>query len=234
MRLPTRPIYTLALLASLAALLAGAAGVYFSAAGEAWMTLAFQVLVLAAGVIGVLTGSGRFRDGPALALLCVAGTLFTGAVLGFVGAGGKVSPGDLARLRPSAFTPGNLPTWILLAQCAAAGACALACALLALSRKPKESWARLFRGVLLALPILAMAGAAVATPLLRWLASVDWIISGPILIVLFLAFVIFASASAHQIINAFAAGLPDYTRAAPPSAEERNAPSPRPARPSST
>jgi len=212
MRLPERPIYALAMIGGLGAVGAGAAGVVFATRGDAWMTLAFQSLVVAAGIIGALSGFGKFRSGPSLALLCVAGTLLAAGVLGFVGAGGNVSPGNLLRMREGALTAGRLPAWVMVAEVGLAGVFMLLSGVLALNRKPEESWRRLGLGVLLALPIGVCGAALVATPLGARIAEMHWLASGSLLVVGFLVFVGLASASAHQIINAFAAGLPDYTK----------------------
>lgn len=47
--------------------------------GAFWMVL-FQLCVLVAGVMGVLSGAGRFSSGPAMTPLIVGGVLFVGAI----------------------------------------------------------------------------------------------------------------------------------------------------------
>lgn len=49
-----------------------------------WFSTVFELLVIAAGVFGVLSGLGRFREGWALALACVAGTVLVCGVFAFV------------------------------------------------------------------------------------------------------------------------------------------------------
>lgn len=61
-----------------------------------WMVVGFEVVVLAAGVFGLLIARGRFRDGPGMALLCVAGALLVAGVLGFYST--KSTPGAPAQL----------------------------------------------------------------------------------------------------------------------------------------
>ncbi len=55
-------------------------------AGEStlWFSTIFELLTLAAAAIGVLAATGRFRDGWALSLACVAGTTLVCAVFAFV------------------------------------------------------------------------------------------------------------------------------------------------------
>lgn len=54
--------------------------------GEAvlWFSSVFELLVLGAAVVGIFAGLGRFRDGWALALACVAGTSLVSGVFAFV------------------------------------------------------------------------------------------------------------------------------------------------------
>ena len=61
-----------------------------------WMVVGFEVVVLGAGVYALLIAKGRFRDGPGMALLCVAGTLLVAGVLGFYST--KSTPGAPAQL----------------------------------------------------------------------------------------------------------------------------------------
>lgn len=55
-------------------------------AGEStlWFSTIFELLTLAAAAIGILAAIGRFRDGWALSLACVAGTTLVCAVFAFV------------------------------------------------------------------------------------------------------------------------------------------------------
>lgn len=70
--------------------------VLFRADQPYWMVVGFEVVVLGAGVYGVLIAKGRFRDGPGMALLCVAGTLLVAGVLGYYST--KSTPGAPAQL----------------------------------------------------------------------------------------------------------------------------------------
>jgi hypothetical protein len=49
-----------------------------------WFSTVFELLVIAAGVFGVFSGLGRFRQGWGLSLACVAGTVLVCGVFAFV------------------------------------------------------------------------------------------------------------------------------------------------------
>lgn len=51
----------------------------------AWVLFGFEVVVAAAGVIGVGFSRRRFQEGQGLALICVAGSVFASAVLSWLG-----------------------------------------------------------------------------------------------------------------------------------------------------
>jgi hypothetical protein len=48
-----------------------------------WTMLGFEIIIAAAAIIGLLTGLGRFREGPAMAWTIVAGATLLGSVLGY-------------------------------------------------------------------------------------------------------------------------------------------------------
>ncbi|MCA9300703.1 MAG: hypothetical protein KDA28_16655 [Phycisphaerales bacterium] len=50
-----------------------------------WAMIGFEVVVLVSGVLGILLGLGRFRDGPALGLACVGGTCIVASGLAAIG-----------------------------------------------------------------------------------------------------------------------------------------------------
>src|SRR5437763_1134903 len=53
----------------------------------AWFLFAFEVVILLACIIGCLIGIGRFAEGPAIGLACIAGCIAVGSLLGYFGAG---------------------------------------------------------------------------------------------------------------------------------------------------
>ena len=52
-----------------------------------WALAGFEIVISVAAVLGILAALGKFTDGPALALACVAGTILVGSGLGWQGAG---------------------------------------------------------------------------------------------------------------------------------------------------
>lgn len=135
---------------SLSALVVGGGAVLmpFLVAGgrPAWLLFGFEFVVLVAGVLAVLFGRGRYREGPGLALAAIAGTVFIGSACGYISVGkqlGTMSLTPLVALR------------VLLAGILAAGG-----AWCVLSRDPK-SWRCAVLGVLLGLPAAALAGSLV-------------------------------------------------------------------------
>lgn len=104
-----------------------AAGIQYVVAGQkpSWLLFGFEVVVGAAGVLGVLFGRGKFGEGPGLALACIGGTVLAGSALGWLAAGKQVG--------------GHSITPLLGPRVLAAGVIGLAGAYCVLSRNPK-SW----------------------------------------------------------------------------------------------
>ncbi|MBL8760650.1 MAG: hypothetical protein JNL50_05040 [Phycisphaerae bacterium] len=71
-------------------LLTALAGAYWGLAGlwprVAWPLVAFELVTILACVFGLLVARGKFAETPGLAILCVAGLIMTGGVLGWLGA----------------------------------------------------------------------------------------------------------------------------------------------------
>ncbi|MEZ6233841.1 MAG: hypothetical protein R3B68_06590 [Phycisphaerales bacterium] len=144
---------------SLATALWGLVGVVaaaFLAGTPVWTALGFEVVVVVAGVLGVLLGLGRFREAPALGVLCVAGVFGVASILEYTG-----SSGDLAGI--------PLRPW-MLARIAIAAILAGVAALLVLQRD-RRSWGMLVKaGVLGAVPgvaalVFALAAIGYGRPL---------------------------------------------------------------------
>ena len=91
-----------------------------------WDLLAFELITLSAGIIAMLFGMGKFREGPAMAMLAVAGTIFAAAVLGFVGVGQQIA------IKGSS-APMSLQTYVI-ARVAIAGMFGAMSVLIALTR----------------------------------------------------------------------------------------------------
>jgi len=84
--IPPEPARALRLMTLLCSLVLGASVLpvlyvtLFAGAHTLWFSTLFELTVLAASGVGLLTGLGRFREGWALALTCVAGTVLVTAV----------------------------------------------------------------------------------------------------------------------------------------------------------
>lgn len=108
-----------------------------------WTVLGFEITVIAAGVLGTLFGLGRFQSGSALAVLCVAGTVFVASFLADRGSNGAIGSISLAL-----WTPARLAISLILGGTAA---------LLVLTRNPR-SWGLIARSAALgAVPALLAA-----------------------------------------------------------------------------
>lgn len=172
----------------------------------AWAMFGFEVVIAFAAVIGVLLSLGKFRDGPALALACVAAAVFTGSVLGFLGANREIAGYSLR--------------WFLLARVGAAavlGAGAVACVLV----RDRRSLPTLLKAGVLMAPVVAVAAMAVtpagsrlASPLLEAGAA----IRVPVFVLGSLVLCGLFAASVHLGIRAFELGRPTPERHEPGSA----------------
>ncbi|HEX8876998.1 MAG TPA: hypothetical protein VF777_09635 [Phycisphaerales bacterium] len=94
-----------------------------------WPLIGFEVLIVCAGVYGVLAARGRFAEGPGLAHACVSGTIFAASVLGFLGATGQIGehglqPWLLSRVMLAA-SIGLIGAWIVLRRTRGAALMAL-------------------------------------------------------------------------------------------------------------
>jgi hypothetical protein len=98
-----------------------------------YFLLGFEFIVGIAGVFAILVALGRFALGPAMALLCVAGAVGVGSLLGHRSSGGFL---------------GGAATIYLLGRCSAAFLLLTAAAWVVLARRPHESVASLVRGML--------------------------------------------------------------------------------------
>jgi hypothetical protein len=104
-----------------------------------WVMFAFEIVVLVAGVLGMLIGRGRFADGPAIGIAAVAGTVLLGSLFGYLG-GGRVLFG--VDLRP-----------FLYSRAIASLLLGAAAAWIVVSRDLKATLPLLIRGVAFGLPI---------------------------------------------------------------------------------
>lgn len=207
-----RFLLVLVLLASAACVLTALGGVALGVLGSAWFLLAFEIIVLMAGLMGVLVGLGRFRDAPALATLCVGGCVFVAAVLSEPTFVARVLQGSSGAAQSIAGF--NLRPWAL--GRAGLGACLMVVsALIVLSRRPSLSLPFLIRGVLYGAPVLAILAALFVPPVRAALSGLPLSAIVAIAIVGFFVLGAFFSISVQNIIRAFEVAIPD--RSLPPA-----------------
>ncbi|MEZ6243546.1 MAG: hypothetical protein R3B57_10950 [Phycisphaerales bacterium] len=163
---------------------------------------AFELVTLVAVVFAVLAAFGRFADGWALAMACVAGTVFAASALGYIdGRPNFLTSPDAARVLKG----------LVVARVSLAGVVALLATLAVFSRNPR-SWRHFLIGAGLGLPVLLALAIA-------WKIGRPWLLTpqtGPIEIlrlgVLVLGSVVLAvmfSAAVHNVIRAYEVGLDD-------------------------
>jgi hypothetical protein len=117
-----------------------------------WMVVGFEVVVLIAAGFAVGIARGKFRDGPGMALLCVAGTLMVAGVLGYIST--KGTQGVLKLQGRSV----PMKPWALL-HLAGAGLMALLAAYEVLRRNSRSMY-YIARGAMAGVPLAAIVGVA--------------------------------------------------------------------------
>ncbi len=172
-------------------------------------TLGFEVMIVVAGVFGVLTGLGRYRTGPAVALACVAGTVAVGGLLGLLGSDAPyhgLPRLDVKRLAGVSMAPmrdAQLALAALLALCAAGAV---------FSRRPKDSLRHAAMGVGLGVPVVLIAAGmwAMRSAMGNWPPALQGgvIVFGSLVVLGFLA------ASVHMVVRAFEVGGQDALKQA--------------------
>jgi len=158
-----------------------------------WAMIGFELVILIAAAIGVLFGLGRFREAPGLTLASVAGVVFVGSALGYLGVGGVLGS---TGLQPPLF-----------ARFAAAGLLGLLAAMATL-RTDWAAWRTLMLGAVLGgLGLAAGAGAYFAysrrTHPFRGLSGPAEVARVTGLMIAAIAVVILLSIGLHLVIGAF-------------------------------
>ena len=167
-----------------------------------WLMFGFELVVLAAAITGIYIARGRFSEGPGLALACIAGSIVACTVLGYVSINRTLGqfPLDLA----------------VLSQLAAAGFLGVLGAMVILLRNPGRSCPLLVKGLVLGLPVLALA-VVVLVPQARALLGPLGRMQGPtraiVAVVVFAAAGVLVCASVHLLIKAFEAGRHPHEQA---------------------
>lgn len=108
-----------------------------------WALMGFELLTIMAGAFGLATAAGKFSEGPGLALACVAGTVLTASIFGYLGATGQIGEW-------------KLHGW-LIARATIAGLIGLLAAWVVLRRTP-GAWLLALRGTVYAAAAVAFVG----------------------------------------------------------------------------
>lgn len=153
--------------------------------------LGFEVVALVAAFFGWMIGSGKYTEGASIGLLCVAGAIGAGGLLGYLGAGRSIG--------------GHSIQFYVLGRAAAAACFAGFAAWLVLVRRPSLTLPSLIRGVLFGALFLGVARGSYAlrAPIL---ALHPLAVIAILLIVSVLCLALLA-ASVHYCIRAFEMGL---------------------------
>lgn len=199
------PRFILAILGLFSLFLIGSGGygMWFAISLEAWFRIGFEVVLAIAGVIGVLTALGRFRQAPAWAMACVGGATVVCALLANT-AGGV---GQVAGFSPGAIVRSALAdTHSAIRLGVGFGALGLS-ALTLMLRSPGTSFRRLALGLLCLAPV-AIAGALwFAGPLSQWVTGLNPIVQTVLATLAFVAAVALISAGGHCLVRALEAGV---------------------------
>jgi hypothetical protein len=191
--------FTICLIASAAILLSALAGAPLAAIAPdkpAWPMLGFEVVIALAGIIGLFLGFTRPTQSPGLAMLCVAGTVFLCAALGYLSVGGSL---------------GSFPMklWLLL-RLALAAITGAAAAWAVLGSRPGETLPKATVGIALLAPSAAAVGLVVTGTLPKLASLVPASVPSGVLLT---AGVLIGTAAAatlcagvHKIIRAFEIG----------------------------
>ncbi len=169
-----------------------------------WILFGFELITLVGAITGLFFALGRFRDGPALALVCVAATFFVASVLGWLSARGTPFLGA---------NQGQLLKAWLFGRIGASGLLVLMASWLVLSRGGR-TWQYASRAAIAGAPVLLLLLAAV---LLRGKLSSaigsfpNWALGGIGLIV-GVGFGALVCAALHCTIRAFEEGRPRQSR----------------------
>ncbi len=187
------------------ACLLGAAGAILAllSSPPVWFTVGFQTIIALTGLFAVLMARSRGTPAPALAMVCFAGAIFTGATLGRFSAvlGAAAEPiGTTDALRRLVRDP-----WFL-AQSTLAGALGAFALVIALG-SDSRAWRKLALSLACAVPVAAAAGWIVAfngdEVILAPVDSAIGIVRVVVVCLAGIAAAILLSISAHLVIGAF-------------------------------
>lgn len=170
---------------------AAAAGMALLQARPSWVMFGFESVVLTAAVIGFLIGRGRYADGRAIGLLCVAGTFLVGSIFGYIGGGRMLFGVDLKPL--------------LAFRGLAAAALVASAAWTVLSQNPRATLPPFIRGSLfgIAVPVILI----IVWKFRGSLASLPDMVQVAIAMVVFGLVTGLLAATVQLLVKAFDAGI---------------------------
>ena len=197
-----KPILLLALILSSVALGAAAAATALGVRDGQWLAVGLGVVACVAAVLGALTGLGRFKDSPPLAMFSVGGTVIVAAALAFMGSG-RAPEGSS---RPAGFLPALAKDPLSAAMLAAGAGLVFLAGLTLLLRKRSRSVRLLGLAAALGAPVAAAAWAWTATGLREWLGELHVLALSMLAFAAFFVLSGLLSVSLHCAIRAFEIG----------------------------
>lgn len=179
----------------------------------AWFFLSFELVVAMGAVFLVPLGLGKIKEGPAITLLCCAGAIGVGAVLGWQATGRQIAGASIG--------------WLVGLRALIAGLLLLAAAAELIVRDPKAVLPRLGLGFATGIPLVGMLALMQIGTIPGIMSKVN-ASSPPIAFGLWtllgLAAAGLLSASGHYFITGFAAGVKAFDAKQPPAARPATQP----------
>ena len=167
----------------------------------AWFFLGFELVIVMGAVFLIMLGMGKFKDGPAITLLCAAGAIGVCALLGWQATGRQIN--------------GHSVTWLLLLRAGIAGLLVLAAATEVALRDPQKTLPRIGWGLLAGIPVVALLALLQMGTLGR---AIDKLTGGSqatafgVWMVVGLIGCALVSASGHMLITGFQIGVQAWDR----------------------
>ncbi|MBX9639764.1 MAG: hypothetical protein K2X97_08570 [Mycobacteriaceae bacterium] len=197
MTLP-RPIPLLVALLGAVSVASAVAGVFLAVSQRppAWFFLGFETVVVLASVFLVLLGLGRIKEGPAITLLCAAGAIGAGSLLGWQATGKQIN--------------GHSVAWLLLLRMGIAGLLTLGAAAEVALRAPARTLPKLGWGLVCGLPVVvavALARSGKLGALVSGVAGGSPSLAFGVWMVVGIVGVALTSASGHLLITGFQIGV---------------------------
>lgn len=162
----------------------------------AWFFMGFELVIVLGAVFLVLFGMGKFKNGPAITLICCAGAIGMCSLLGWQATGRAIS--------------GHSVTWLLALRGLVAGLLVAAAAADIVLRDPKGTLPRIGWGIGLAVPIvvlLALMQRGTLGVMINKLSGNSQSLAFGIWLIVGLIACVLISASGHMLITGFQVGV---------------------------